>query len=541
MFFVSLILLPTERVGGFLSRVNLGLQLQTCHTRTRTRGLESSARESNSVLKEEDDREKVMRESSETERRNSHTSGSVTRESGPHGHYGNDKGMRVRLFSVELPLSRDGGKDSYDVTDDLREAAQSKLGYKVSKYPLQKEQIQIIRKSFDGRLRGRGRRSSKNEPKEPKFVYTLDISLSKKQCKDLRIKFADGRIEKLPPHPSSHCIENDRNPNPNMKNNVIKSKVNNQSSSHVPLPRAIIVGAGPAGLFAAVVLARAGFCPLIIERGQPVEKRGKDIGALFNRRILNSDSNLCYGEGGAGTWSDGKLTTRIGKNSDDVRFVLQTLVEHGAPEKILVDGKPHLGTDKLVVILRNLRAHLISLGAEFRFDTKVIDLLIEDNNKTVEEEMYQMKMARKNVKGVVLEDGEHLSAEVVVLAVGHSSRPFYETLMKRGFQIKPKEIAVGFRIEHPQELINHIQYGSFAEKVESGKGIIPVADYRLTAEVLIDNQNVIDKVDSDTLSHISSDEREKAVYSFCMCPGGQIVPTSVNGKELCVNGMSFSR
>jgi uncharacterized FAD-dependent dehydrogenase len=184
--------------------------------------------------------------------------------------------------------------------------------------------------------------------------------------------------------------------------------------------------------------------------------RYKDIGALFNRRILNPESNLCYGEGGAGTWSDGKLTTRIGKNSENVRYVLQTLVDHGAPTKILIDGKPHLGTDKLVVILRNIRKDLISQGAEFIFNEKVVDLeLIPQIQTEAEKEKERGKM--KRVNSVVLSNGTTLYADEVVLAVGHSSRLLCEKLLDKGFEIKPKDIAVGFRIEHPQELINRIQ------------------------------------------------------------------------------------
>ena len=179
----------------------------------------------------------------------------------------------------------------------------------------------------------------------------------------------------------------------------------------------------------------------------------QDIGALFNRRILNPESNLCYGEGGAGTWSDGKLTTRIGKNSENVRFVLQTLVDHGAPNKILVDGKPHLGTDKLVVILRNLRKDLISQGAEFIFNEKVVDLVLEPQKEAENGKL-------KRINSVVLSNGTTLYADEVVLAVGHSSRALYEKLLDKGFEIKPKDIAVGFRIEHPQELINRIQVKS---------------------------------------------------------------------------------
>ena len=303
--------------------------------------------------------------------------------------------LALRLFSIEVPLSQDPGKDSIrEVHDILLEKTDNKLmqcsqGSVTPSLGLSKDQVEIVRKSFDGRIRT-SRAGARDT--EPRFVYTVDVKLTEKQSKLLRVKFQDGRIEKAPSTAAHTPIET------------------SMSSSSHQLPKIVIVGAGPAGLFSAVVLASNGFKPIIIERGQPVELRGKDIGALFNRRILNGESNLCYGEGGAGTWSDGKLTTRIGKNSGEVRFVLQTLVDHGAPERILVDGKPHLGTDKLVVILRNLRKYLISQGAEFRFDTKVVDIVVnEDKNK------------QKYAKGVVLENGDTIDADIDHNPVDHSS------------------------------------------------------------------------------------------------------------------------
>lgn len=247
----------------------------------------------------------------------------------------------------------------------------------------------------------------------------------------------------------------------------------------------------------------------VVERGQPVEVRGRDIGALVNRRALLQDSNFCFGEGGAGTWSDGKLTTRIGKNSEEVRHVLEKLVEFGAPERILVDGKPHLGTDRLVRILRSARAYLIGQGVDFRFGTTMVDVITD--------------AASGAATGAVMKDGSSIEGcAAVVLAIGHSSRQLYEKLHHvRGLDMKAKSIASGFRIEHPQDLINSIQYGSeFGAMCLNGKGTVPVADYRLVTQV---------------------PDEKRAVYSFCMCPGGQIVPTSVNKEELSVNGMSFSK
>lgn len=241
--------------------------------------------------------------------------------------------VSVRIFSIEVPLSLDPGKDHHTAHDALMKAIESKLlkssNSRLSKNLKEKEtltilkkseDVEVVRKSFDGRLRNKD---------EPCFVYTVDLKLPPTIAS--KLKFEDGKIERNTWDTQEPIV-----------------RVDNQKT----FPAVVVVGSGPAGLFAALTLVERGYKPIIIERGKPVEERGKDIGALFNRRILNPESNLCYGEGGAGTWSDGKLTTRIGKNSESVRYVLKTLVRHGAPEKILVDGKPHLGTDKLVVILR---------------------------------------------------------------------------------------------------------------------------------------------------------------------------------------------
>lgn len=241
-------------------------------------------------------------------------------------------------------------------------------------------------------------------------------------------------------------------------------------------------------------MIEAGIKPIIFERGKPVELRGKSIGALFNRKILDPESNLCYGEGGAGTWSDGKLTTRIGKNSEEVRSVLSSLVQHGAPERILVDGKPHLGTDRLVRILKALREYLCSRGAVFAFDTKIVDLIVDRGAGG----------APSVVRGVIDSTGRKYTADKVILSVGHSARQLYEKLLFYGVQVEPKPFAAGFRIEHPQELINKIQFGSFGLLCEQGNGPVPVADYRLVAETT------------------TASGGPRSCYSFCMCPGGQI-------------------
>ena len=361
-----------------------------------------------------------------------------------------------RIFNVEIPLNQDPGKDDYRVHEALRAAVTTRLKQCTKSLPTQELKLTVCKKSFDGRWKKSG---------QPRFIYTVDIELPG----NLRVFETQGKVERILPEQPS--------------------EVGELPPEH--RPSVVIVGSGPAGLFCALDLVEVGIRPIIVERGQPVEIRGRDIGALINRRLLKADSNLCYGEGGAGTWSDGKLTTRIGKNSEDVRSVLRILVDNGAPSRILVDGKPHLGTDRLVRILRSIRERLVAKGAQILFNTTVVDISINGTDNG------------RRVSGVVLANGEIISAAHVVLAVGHSGRKMYECLLRQNVSMQPKGIAVGFRVEHPQELINSIQYGEFGALCERGKGPVPVADYRLVTDV-------------------NGESEHRSVYSFCMCPGGQI-------------------
>ncbi len=261
-------------------------------------------------------------------------------------------------------------------------------------------------------------------------------------------------------------------------------------------PQPVVVGAGPAGLFAALTLAEAGWPPLLIERGRPVEPRAHDVSRLYRTGELDLDSNVCYGEGGAGTFSDGKLYTRVGDAR--VRHVMMQLVARGADPDILIDNRPHLGTDRLVALMQSFRTHLLSLGATLRFETAVDDFVINDGV----------------LAGVRLRDGEHLDASNVVLASGHSAREIWLRLQASGLPLELRTFAVGFRVEHPQAFVNAVRYGK-GPSVES----LPAADYRLTYN---DRQS------------------GRGVYSFCMCPGGVVVATPTRAEELCINGMSHA-
>lgn len=263
--------------------------------------------------------------------------------------------------------------------------------------------------------------------------------------------------------------------------------------------RPVVIGMGPCGLFAALQLAEAGLKPIVIDRGKAVELRARDVSRLMNKGEITLDSNLCFGEGGAGTWSDGKLYTRVG--GPLVREVLESIVRYGGPDRILVDARPHLGTDRLVALLKRFRAALSALGCELRFSARVEELLVRDGA----------------VVGLRLSDGEVIDATHVVLAPGHSARDLYTTLARAEVAMQPKGFAVGFRIEHPQSLIDEIQYGpTWANHVE-----LPAAFYEIAA-------------------NLPDGGARRGVYSFCMCPGGSVVPTPTKEGEVCVNGMSHA-
>lgn len=274
---------------------------------------------------------------------------------------------------------------------------------------------------------------------------------------------------------------------------IFTRKVNSDS-------RVVVIGAGPAGLFAALALAESGFHVTLLERGKPVETRMRDIGRLRSRGELNPESNICFGEGGAGTYTDGKLYTRI--KHPFLRWVLHTFVRFGGSTDILIDAHPHLGTDKLVRIVRNMRHHLLEMGVDYRFETKADDLII----------------SKGRVSGVRTACGDEFDAEHVILATGHSARDTFERLEQLGIAMEAKSFAVGVRAEHPQKLIDQSQFGRVAGHPKLG-----AAEYKLTHQV------------ADTYLN------KRGVYSFCMCPGGLIVPSPTEEGRMAVNGMSNAK
>lgn len=255
----------------------------------------------------------------------------------------------------------------------------------------------------------------------------------------------------------------------------------------------VIVGAGPAGLFAAYILSENGYKPLIIERGKKVEERIEDIEEFFKTNKLNPESNVQFGEGGAGAFSDGKLNTMV-KDSLNRHFkVFDTFIKCGAPSDIMYSSHPHIGTDLLRIVIKNMREKIIEMGGTFRFDTKLTDLVIENNH----------------LKEIILNENEHMKCDALILAIGHSARDTFKMLYERKLIMEPKPFAVGIRAIHDQNMINESQYG------KKYKDVLPNASYKLTYQA-----------------------GSRGVYTFCMCPGGYVINASSEKGKLAINGMS---
>jgi uncharacterized protein len=258
-----------------------------------------------------------------------------------------------------------------------------------------------------------------------------------------------------------------------------------------------IIGFGPAGMYAALRCIELGFKPVVLERGKNVQDRRRDLKAINQDHIVNEDSNYCFGEGGAGTYSDGKLYTRSLKRGD-VRRIFENLVYHGATEQILIDAHPHIGTNKLPKVVQNIRETILKFGGEIHFETRVIDFTIKNHK----------------IHSIILQNGGEMTVNRVILATGHSARDVFYLLYKKKIALEAKSFAMGVRVEHPQHIIDSIQYHCSGERNE----LLPAASYALVQQV-----------------------NDRGVYSFCMCPGGFIVPAATANDEVVVNGMSPSK
>ena len=363
----------------------------------------------------------------------------------------------LRLTEIKLPLDH--------APDAIDNAVCKRLKIK----PEQLEKVNIFRRGVDARRRD-----------AIALIYTFDVQVTDEET----VLKKAGKLRTVTPSP-------DMSYKP-----VAKAAADFPSANQT---RPIVIGTGPCGLFAALILARMGFKPLVLERGQPVKQRTKDTFKLWREHELNPESNVQFGEGGAGTFSDGKLYSQIKDPLFLGRKVLEELVAAGAPPEILYVSKPHIGTFKLVAIVEHLRNTIHSLGGEIRFGSRVDGLEIED----------------QKIQAVTLADGTRIQASHVIMAIGHSARDTFEMLHERGVYIEAKPFSVGFRIEHPQSIIDEARHGRCLPNP-----ILGAADYRL-------------------VHHCANG---RSVYSFCMCPGGTVVAAASEPGKVVTNGMSqYSR
>ena len=359
----------------------------------------------------------------------------------------------LRLTDVSLPLDH--------AEPALKKAAIDRLGITASDLL----NLTVFRRGYDARKKS-----------AIHLVYTLDVEVTNEAIV------------------LAHCKPGNKvSLTPSMEYHFVAHAAQNLSN------RPVVIGFGPCGLFAALILAQMGFRPVIIERGKVVRERTKDTFGLWRKRELHPESNVQFGEGGAGTFSDGKLWTQVSDPKHYSRKVLQEFVLADAPPEILYVSKPHIGTFRLVKMIEQMRAKIIELGGEFHFEQKVEDIDIVNGK----------------VQGLLLSNGDKIECDHVVLAVGHSARDTFQMLHKRGVYMETKPFSVGFRIEHPQSVIDRCRFGSFA-----GNPILGAADYKLV--------------------HHASNGR--SVYSFCMCPGGTVVAATSEPGRVVTNGMSqYSR
>lgn len=368
---------------------------------------------------------------------------------------GGSRWYMIRISQIKIPVT---GKET-----DAKE--KRKLMEKAARFlqadPTAILSLSIVRRSIDAR-------------KKPAlfYVYTVDVEI-KDEAKFLkRFKGKEGQIQALS-RKSYHFV-----------------KLGEKPLQAPP----IIVGTGPAGLFCGYMLAKAGYRPILLERGKEVHKRLADVERFWKDGILDPSSNVQFGEGGAGTFSDGKLTTTVKDLCGRQREVLRIFAEAGAPEEILYDAKPHIGTDSLIKVVENLRRKILAWGGEIRFETQAEALLIEEGRAV----------------GVTA-NGQPLYGGAVILAIGHSARDTFQSLYEQAVPMEAKAFAVGLRMEHPRAMIDSLQYGE-------GSVLLPAAPYKVTAKT----------------------SKGRGVYSFCMCPGGYVVNASSESGRTAINGMSYS-
>ena len=381
----------------------------------------------------------------------------------------------LRLTDLKLPLDHPESALAGALLARLGIGADELTGYTVAK------------RSYDARKRG-----------GIVLIYSVDVETPREADILQRLQRDAEAAAHTPDTGSSTSASNKIGPTPDTSYKFVAKAL-----AQLPL-RPLVIGTGPCGLFAGLVLAQMGFRPIILERGKAVRERTVDTFGLWRKKILNPESNVQFGEGGAGTFSDGKLYSQIADRHHHGRKVLTEFVKAGAPDEILYVSKPHIGTFRLVTMVESMRTTIESLGGEIRFSSRVDDVLIETDTA-----------GNRQVRGVILASGEALRADQVVMALGHSARDTFTMLHARGVFLEAKPFSIGFRIEHPQSLIDQARFGP-----QAGHPLLGAADYKLV--------------------HHCRDGR--SVYSFCMCPGGTVVAAASEPGRVVTNGMSqYSR
>ncbi len=374
----------------------------------------------------------------------------------------------LRLTEIKLPLDH--------AEEELRSAILKRL--QIGDSDLLR--VEIFKRSYDARKKG-----------NIVLVYVVDVDVKNDRSLLKRFK-KNPHISETPDMNYRPVIKNQNDTNSSLDRNGIDD-------------RPIVIGMGPCGIFAALLLAQMGLRPIVLERGKSVRDRSVDTFGFWVKGRLNPESNAQYGEGGAGTFSDGKLYSRVGDPQHYGRKVLTELVNAGASAEILYVNKPHIGTYRLVKIVQQMREKIVQLGGEVRFESRVVDIAIDRDS------LDRDLLESGQIRGVHLANGEFLPSKHVVLAVGHSARDTFEMLFDRGVYIEAKPFSIGFRVEHPQGLIDECRFGE-----QAGHELLGAADYKL-------------------VHHCSNG---RAVYSFCMCPGGKVVAAASEPGRLVTNGMS---